>query len=341
MGVDLHCAPAQIERWRGGPGRKLWSVLLAAERNGKEQAADNVLYGLCGLLFRAATAPVTLSDIHRLAAPGLASLGIEVDLIELPRDTADCRHTLRRLLHACAGAPLLQLRRSTSTGTVSSSQCLVMDRAEQTLARQAIAVGVTDDRLKCVKAPTRADPSFHAEWPISSLHTRFTHIVRIKPGSRKAYRFQRYLASMLRCICYHEAHPEYLITALPRDSAARKASVEFLRLYPARNSFTRRLSRAADLLANREIVSAYDEMKSAIIQGLGLAPGAEAGLLSLTRLTGIQRSELIYLARAGGFEIRVICARRLSKEKDSADARRTLEALATDPEPWVRAAASL
>ncbi|HLV81971.1 MAG TPA: hypothetical protein VKT32_16905, partial [Chthonomonadaceae bacterium] len=71
----------------------------------------------------------------------------------------------------------------------------------------------------------------------------------------------------------------------------------------------------------------------AVAQEALLSPPAEP-------LSDIARRELIYLARAGTRDIKVLAARRLQPEKRHADARSTLEQLAYDLDPWVRAVVS-
>jgi hypothetical protein len=56
-------------------------------------------------------------------------------------------------------------------------------------------------------------------------------------------------------------------------------------------------------------------------------------------LTHPERSELIYLARAGTRDLKALAARRLTYARSCSDAERTLEQLLNDTDPLVRGAA--
>ena len=81
-------------------------------------------------------------------------------------------------------------------------------------------------------------------------------------------------------------------------------------------------------------------LRVAVIEALTLPVAIQNALLSDPKVTGLsdpERRELIYLARAGTRDLKILAARRLAGEIHYPDAQNTLNQLRYDSDPWVRA----
>jgi len=183
---------------------------------------------------------------------------------------------------------------------------------------------------------------------IEGLRAAFSHLLRVRREESKGGRRAGIQAALLRWLAFADAFPERLPGANPDDARRLEEAAAFLREVAGnkRDPVAVRLRRAAARFTEAhspgDVQDALHRLREAILLDLRLPAVAQAALLSSATepLSDIARRELIYLARAGTRDIKVLAARRLQPERRHADARSTLEQLAYDPDPWVRAIVS-
>ena len=169
-----------------------------------------------------------------------------------------------------------------------------------------------------------------------------------RKSSPRLRRRQGVRAALLRWLAYSAAFPNRVPTAAEKDAPIRAASAAFLREITGASGggpVATRLRRAARLFDATPSDSTLDEarlfLREAVLLELQLPLIVQNALLTSPDLplSDIARRELIYMARAGTRDVKTLAARRLAGERHHPDAHSTLEQLAADAHPWVRAAA--
>lgn len=180
---------------------------------------------------------------------------------------------------------------------------------------------------------------------LEGLRAAFSHLLRVRREARKGGRRGGVQAALLRWLAFADAFPERVLSADAENAYQRKEAAAFLgevagkKRDPVAIRLRRAAARFAEAQSPGDVQDALYRLREAVLLDLRLPAVAQKALLSPATepLSDIARRELIYLARAGTRDIKVLAARRLQPERHHADARSTLEQLAYDPDAWVRA----
>jgi hypothetical protein len=178
----------------------------------------------------------------------------------------------------------------------------------------------------------------------AAIRETFTHGLTLRRARRQGQRAANIRAALLRGLAFAAAYPQRALSAAPEDAPIRELAAGFLReiVGRRRDPAAVRLRRAAEGYVEGEVQTAWAALREAVLLELRLPAAAQIALLSPSdvRLEEVACRELVYFARAGTREIRVMAARRLRAERHRPEARRALAPLVYDPDPWLRAAAS-
>lgn len=315
-----------------------WSVRMCARRLVRAATARELLDGAAGAT---CLMDAVDDDFRSLVAPGLAAVGIASVLIPLPAQAPALVKLLGERLRRGVCVPLLafEVREATLTDTAGAGTATDDNNRLRSLRSEAAALALDGDAVRI--ALPGAEPGSAR---LDALQAGYTHLVRLTRGPalrrRGALR-----GALLRWAAFASAHPERLPAPDPA-SCQQAVAVSFLLAAAGARSHpvATRVRRSAAIYGRagtpEELAEALHWLLAATLIDIRLAAAAQAALLDDERpMTGIERRELIYLARAGTKEMRTLAARRLCAERQHADVRATLEQLRADPEEWVRAAA--
>lgn len=294
------------------------------------------LHGLTGGIARAAGDTLTFDDFHTLLSPGMAALGLTLRFWPLPNTENSTAATLQA--HWEQGVALLVFDGPTETPPNAEAESAVS--AEEPprppnplLTQQTVLYAPTelDAVLTSDLSPLDTEPE-----PSSRL------LLTLYPGNKPGARGPQDRAALQRWLAFSEAFPERALSARAADAPLRQLAAQFLTeaAGKTRSPYTTRLRRAASALPETpDSELFYSPLREAICLEMQLPGVVRNALLSPpdSPLSPLARRELIYMARAGTFIVKVMAARRLIYERQYPDARRTLEQLAWESSPWLRA----
>ena len=179
---------------------------------------------------------------------------------------------------------------------------------------------------------------------LEEFRARFTRVVLLRSAAGRATRRAGNAAAINRAVVFALAYPDRFITRGEADAGARGDAAQFLAEAAGklRDPVSLRWRQAAERLAAGEVDAALDRLYDAMLRGLGLPEPVYGALAQAadSPLTSLQRRELIYLARAGIRDLKVLAICRLASAARSTDVLHTLESLARTTDPFVRAAAA-
>lgn len=184
---------------------------------------------------------------------------------------------------------------------------------------------------------------------LPELQTYFSHVMFVRKATGHPRRPEQRDFALRAWTAFACAYPERLLNMGDRDAAGRQTCADFWRDLAGRerSEAGQRLRNVADLFQNAQ---SEDDLDTALrllykqmCYELRLPPLVENALLAPDDvvLSDAERRELIYLARAGTRDLKILAAYRLMPESGQPDSRATLLQLQHDVDAWVRAAARL
>jgi choline dehydrogenase-like flavoprotein len=303
-----------------------------------------------GVVRNAGGAP-TLADLNALLIPGLAALGVRAELLPLPEEEAALAGALSERLRRGVSVPVYAFAAAETPAQESGSdaedeEAEAREDDERAVTRQGIVTALDVGGEGRIAWHDVAGQE-HGAIP-AAFRQEFSHYLRLRRAQSKGGRRANLLAALRRWIAFVAAYPDRTPTPGAEDASVRAAAAQFLREVAgkSRTAVANRLRRAAAGLeaaqTDEDIGAALLSLREAALWEMRLPASALDALLlpPSVPLTDVERREMIYLARAGTRDLRVLAARRLASERHHADARRTLEQLVHTPDAWVRAAAT-
>jgi hypothetical protein len=359
-----------VEALRDAARGEWWAVWEAAQRLLPPDTPPFLLHGLTGGALRRQDDVALYNDLGTWVTPGLATLDIRAVPTLLPADRAECATLLRAALRGGRTLPLLlfeEKREEEENPQISQIDTDFVDRQDHfplptpprsdpgtgvpkslwgepltELLRQRLIVGMAAGLDEII---LRAADGQELMVGISWLLGGNAVVVKLLRHPHQGTRRAGLRAALRRWAVFAAACPERIITAYEEDALKRALAVAFLRECAGTRGDRVRgtLRRAADgLEAARyaeDIADALDYVRAAVCLEFRLTSSEMEALISppAYALSEMERRELIYLARAGVRDLKVLAARRLASEIEYDDARRTLEELRYDEDAWVRA----
>jgi hypothetical protein len=323
-----------------------WPLLAAAAGLLPAANSPERLHGTVGLIFVSRTVGANYADIEALALPGLRSLGAEARLAALPETTEQ--------LHALARGRPLPIYGFAEEPWTAPCGPAENDGGALTELEAGDAPSITDLRSTVLSCGLLHEASASRvawtdgreparEGTLTELLARFTHAARISPGHRMTRR-ARTIAAAARAVVFALACPDRFLTAADADAEARATASAFFTdaAGSQRNPLSLRWRRAGELLAGNRLEEFLGVLYDAVLRSLAIPAAVRDALDSPDRasVTDIQRRELVYLARAGSRDLKALAVHRLSADVGNSTTHHTLEQLAYDPDPLVRAAAA-
>lgn len=284
---------------------------------------QEMVQGMTGEVLQRQAAPFTLHDLQERLLPGLQALGAACECVSLIGADANMLRSLQKRLRRGIHVPLLHFAPEEPASHTTDATGKAQDDAEHLLiACTTIAPGE-----QAILARTMQE---------------YTHALRVRRARRLGSRRARVRAVLLRWSAFATAMPERILTAEETDREQRQHAAAFLEMLAGRkrDPLAVRLRRAARHLRAGAVETALFHVRDAALRALHLPPVAQTALLSPEDLplNDLQRRELIYLARAGTRELRVLAARRLRCDP-ATDAQTTCEQMRSSTDLWVRRAA--
>jgi hypothetical protein len=334
-----------------------WPIASIARSLRRSSLPDILFQGLIGAPVRSATVPAIYADLAALTLPGLGDVGFAASLLPLPepKELRDALQGLGRIpIYGFAGEPFKEeVDGVNEEDQEDASRARVLDdggdRAEPELVEIDRARTLVDTGLLCALTDSNAsweDVNGQSHSASTELfRTRFTRIVEMSLQGKAATRRVALVAAVRRATVFALAYPNRFLTESEDDAELRAQAAGFLTLAAGkqRDPISRRWQLAGEYLRAGDVFCALDELYDATLRSLNL-PASLYNALALVHdepLTDLERRELIYLARAGTRDLKVLAARSLSAECSHYGVRHTLEQLTINPDPLVRAAAAV
>lgn len=302
---------------------------------------DLYYHGLTGDLFRSSEAPALFADFEALWKPGLRALGAELEVDALPQDPDRIADRLR-------GAPGIALLRLAAQPPEIDAMPEAESAAGAGLCEKDRAAMVTD----CGR-PTEVSAA-GVTWTNSMGETRtdsperilesFTHVAMLSRAPGRGTRRINLTGAIQRAVIFSLAFEDRFIGEREADTERRAIASQFL-LEAAgkqRDAVSLRWRQAGDLFGAGEVAAGRKRLYEALLRTLDLPEALQEALTlsSSGSLTNMQRRELVYLARAGQRDLKVLAISRLKSEGWSVAVRQTLSQFAVADDPLVRNAAS-
>ena len=180
-------------------------------------------------------------------------------------------------------------------------------------------------------------PLLRLESGSDAAESGFTHMLRLTHGGPRGGRVAGRMAALLRWTAFVAAHPERAPKPGQEDLAVLEGAARFLDECAGRGPVGTRIGRAAGLMLSSDeagLRAAQMALREAVLLYLRLPAVAQAALLSdpESALSPLELHELIYLARAGTRDLRLLAAARLAPERRRPEVAATL-AQAPTPNP--------
>ena len=318
--------------------------------------------GMTGVLAQRSGVALRASDLTHWLLPNLPWCGFEGELIALPSTESEGMVLLRKRTargHRATlfafdgpytpegGADLSDLRYERSTG-----DGLQTVNPDPQISDQAVLLSlqrgecVLEGRNRGGGEKNAAPPGIEAV-PYGQLVGRYSHLLGFKRATSRGRRTAQIEAAVRHWTLFATACPSRFVRASVEDRVRRERAGVFWRTLAGggHTPVSRRLHRLAGLLEKGtspdDIQQGLDLLLELACLPLMLPPLVEEALRAPRNqiLTDIERRELIYLARAGTRDLRILAVARLRPEREFPEVRSTLAQLAYDVDPWVREAA--
>ena len=354
-------AYARLPRMRDDAGDfvPVWEALA---RRALLPAATSraMLQGMCGGAARTTAAIVSYADIFHWLIPGLRAFGIEAELMPLPKERDECLHWLKQA-SGSGGIPLFAFSGSTLppiTDPEAEEAAELPSLTKKGSAQQEEEPTVLSQMLftrDTVDESRRSAPTAFASLPGSDIFdseesVSYSHAMLLRQ-SAKGVRSEHVRRALRRWVTFRAAYPERVFDHNEIDTPLRELAAEFfLELAGEKRDFvSNRLRFAAGMLGEYTMQEDLHEvfllLSEIVLRDFHLTPSASRFLLDFEYApTELQVRELIYLARAGTRELKILSIDRLqvewySPESFDKEIRATIRQLRYDPDLWVRAAA--
>ena len=289
-------------------------------------------------------APLRGNDLLLLVFPGLISLGVKAELVQVSAESR-WKATLRDRLRVTPGVAALRLSAllpeppDPPEAPPRNAYTHVFPEVIEPVVEDLITITAVEESLFYFHRD-RGETETIREMDFSRC---FTHLVRLqRTGERNAPLQENVRDVLSRTIAYAVAYPDRIIRGGEADSVSRIALSAFLKERGTRDrSRTGKLLRKAGAaLESEDISGAIVLLTEVVLPELQLPTSVEDVLLQVEkRLTPVERREMQYLARAGLPIPRTLIARRLHSESKNPDIAQTLYQMRYDSCAWVRAAA--
>lgn len=171
-----------------------------------------------------------------------------------------------------------------------------------------------------------------------NLTAHYSHLLVLRRSSKLGKKSYHRIQTCCRWAAYSTVFPEECIGSSHSETEKRLLSSKFLNFLAERKSDRNRdlLKSAADLLQNsasiEDVWEVWNMISEYCARTLGLPYIANGRLSSYS-----ERGELTYLARAGNTFCKIYSASILKREMHQPNVAATLQQLAFDQNPWVRA----
>ena len=316
--------------------RAVWE---AAERSLTSEATPAFWQLVMGGLARRHDAPRTYADLHSWLIPGLKAFGIQSELLPLAAHNTPHGTPLSTIFR-----PLFAF--SEPIQPFSSEEdplpgTMPIEIPEPILTHQGLWLRPAKTSTSLLHWRETDGTEEAGTW--ETLQRRYSHYLLMHKSARKGLRRDHIQAACMRWLAYSDAYPGRIPTNSQQDAPQVALSASFLNSVAGkqRDRASNRLRWAAEAYEHGEVAQGIELLRMAVLHTLGLPAALQAALLSdpiRFSLSEIERRELIYLARAGTRDLKVLAARRLTAEQRYSDVRNTLIQLRYDPDPWVRTA---
>lgn len=325
---------------------------------------------LLGTTFQTTTMPVIYADYLTLYLPGLRGGGAEAEIVLLPARTEELVLAPGQPIPVCGfhGEPFTDAPDEDDGEKAAWSVQALGPQAEierahvRTVSAGAESRGVDDTRLdeidrgrtleRCGLLRNVSRGSL--EWTDSAggmqndteaaFLQRFSRYVRITGRVRPLSRRSAVIMSVRRATLFALAYPDRFLTGTDADTAAREDAAAFLAEAAGdrRDPLSLRWRQAAQCLTEADVPAALDRLYDATLRSMHLPAeiyGALCGPAD-SAISKVEMHELVYLARAGSRDLKVLATVRLAQFGRLRPVRQTLEQLSVSNDPLVRAAAA-
>ncbi len=326
----------------------MWGISEAVEARVGDRYSPEMRAGMCGapLLIRCG-AEIRYSDLNLLILPGLTALGISSSLhplnsiadltgIAMPSSTSNLLFTLdEKPCRAAVHNVELHADAAESSGESTENDPIVID-CSMVMRRRISGAGTQIWRR-----------SKDAEW--SELDLDFgpcaAALLTFKRASRQGLRSTNLTGALLRWIAFAAANTDRLIRSVDSEQTLMAAAFISECAGSQSNPAATRLRRCASAFDSGYISEGFEYLRQAVYIRMGITTALRAALERpvTVPLTFVDIRELIYLARAGISELKVLAVHRLASDPncDRPDIRVTLDQIRYDSHVWVRKAAEV
>ena len=333
----------------------LWAVSQAITPLLSPRLTDTYVQGATGGVLRPASFPLFYSDVGNWLLPGLAACGLDAACHELPDTEPELAAWLRPFLQRGRTLPLLRFappetfpaapndaEGAVPTAKTNTEAELAAPPADTALLRQGLLVRLdASSRSAMLRDTTGQEQTLS----LSQMWAEFSQALTCRKSVNALPRREQVPGLLRRWAVFAASHPER-ITFTEQNTPLRLLCASFLHHLAGkgRSPIDIRLRRVSSLLAtaqeNAEIEEAFHLLREIVCFQLDLPVPIQNALLAPQSevLTEAECRELIYLARAGTRDVKILALHRLRWETQRSDARRTLDALRYDPDAWARAA---
>jgi hypothetical protein len=316
----------------------MWSIQAAIEGLAADRFSPEMKMGLLGApLLIGKGSELRLSDLNLLVLPGFAALGLNasIHLVDTLGALTECIDR-RSTPHALFTLNTFPIKAGLFPDDV--------DAVEPITETDPIVV---DQSVVIYQADSEPYPLFWRRSPKSGLmgqppafESRFWALLTLKRASRSGRRSANVTAALLRWAAFAAANSDRLVSAEDTDQIGLAASFLSECCRSGRTPADTRLRRAAGALRTADVDEAFAFLKQAVLIRMGLTAALQKALNRPVSdpLTDMERRELIYLARAGAPELKVLAVHRLASDYncDHPDVRSTLRQMRYDGNVWVR-----
>lgn len=274
------------------------------------------------------------ADMTGSILPGLASLGIQALLIPVQTNESHIMEKLKEPtpVYTYAGNP------EAVANLLQDDESLPVEDRLFSLQREYIGWRENSTIL------LRDGFGDVIEYGITDFSENHTHILQIESSPNLETNRAKIHSALLRWVTHNASFPECILAIENVDESLRGLACEFLIEISGqkKDPVSLRLRHAAQAIAAGDIQDAYNKLKSATLRNMNLPPTIMGSLTGPDnqKLTDTEISDLIYMARAGCKELRILAVQRLRPEIERKEVYSTIEQLRFDADSWVRAAAT-
>jgi hypothetical protein len=326
-----------------------WPIVTVSRSLLRAGLSETAFLAMIGTPFRSATVPAIYADFGALAIPGLRDAGIEATLSRLP-DEQELRPGLTRLdripIYEFAGEPFeeeVEHDDALQESAENASEGAEPKPAEKDRARQLARSGLLSELTDCQVTWDDQDGRVHSEWT-TNVRARFTRILELNLCGKRATRRVAVVAAVRRAMIFALAYPDRFLTDAPADAGQRELAGRFLidAAGKQRDTISRRWRQAGEAVRAGQVSAALELLYDSVLRSINLPRSLYQSLSQPDDepLTDLQLRDLVYLARAGTVDFKVLAAHRMSAERSRSGVSGTLRQLERYPDPLVRAAAT-